>query len=289
MKTYFLSLLLTTVLFGCATQRRSGFDAGDVATSITAKDSQALKTNAKKLWQTRHVKADLEKSIETWEKLSRTDKADKETFQALAHGYYLLADTHEDDVEIKKALWEKGAAFGEKAMAMNPKFKANMDEKKSLEDSLSLLGKDDSASMYWTAANLGKWAKFSGIATQLKYKGRIKALIHSVEKVNPTYFHGAVARYWGGFFAVAPSFAGGDLKKSLESFNKSMKQAPHYLGTKVLMAEVYYTKKQDRKSFEKVLKEVIATSDNISKELMPENVLEKRKAQKLLKKVDDLF
>jgi hypothetical protein len=81
MKTYLLSLLLTTVLFGCATQRRSGFDAGDTATSITAKDSQALKTNAKKLWQTRHVKADLEKSIETWEKLSRTDKADKETFQ----------------------------------------------------------------------------------------------------------------------------------------------------------------------------------------------------------------
>ena len=55
------------------------------------------------------------------------------------------------------------------------------------------------------------------------------------------------------------------------------------------MAEVYYTKKQDKKAFEATLKEVLATSDSVSKELMPENVLEKKKAQSLLKKMDELF
>ncbi len=288
MKTYVLCLLLLT-LAGCASKRQSGFDSSDSVSSLSDKEAQSLKTEAKKFWATRHIKADLEQSINMWEKLSRTDKADRETYQALTHGYYLLADAHEEDLELRKSLWEKGALFGEKAMSQNPQFAANMNDKKTLEESLSLLGNDDSASMYWTAANLGKWAKFSGIATQLKYKGRIKALVEGVERVNPTFFHGAVQRYWGGYYSVAPSFAGGDMNKSLKAFTASIEQAPAYLGTKVLMAEVYYTKKQDKKAFEATLKEVIATSDSISKELMPENVLEKKKAQNLLKKIEELF
>lgn len=289
MKTYVLSLLLVSALVGCASKRQSGFDSNEALTSITQTEASALKSEAKKYWANRHIKAELEKSIATWEKLSRTSLVDRETYQALTHGYYLLADAHEEDLELRKSLWEKGAAFGEKAMAQNAEFAASMNRKKSLEESLPLLGKEDAGAMYWTAANLGKWAKFSGIATQLKYKGRIKGLVEAVEKVHPTFFHGAVQRYWGGYYSVAPSFAGGDMNKSLKAFTASIQQAPAYLGTKVLMAEVYYTKKQDKKAFEATLKEVLATSDNISKELMPENVLEKRKAEKLLKNIDELF
>jgi hypothetical protein len=277
------------VFSSCATDRRSGLEGGDVISTMTAKEAEALKKEAKSLWAKRHLKEELEKSIAVWEKLSRTDQADRETFQALTHGYYLLADAHEEDVEIKKVLWEKGAMFGEKAMAMNPKFQEMISSKKSVEEALSALEKADAAGIYWTDANLGKWAKLSGIATQLKYKGRIKALIETVEKLDPTFFHGAVARYWGAFYAVAPSFAGGDLNKSKKSFELSLQQAPQYLGTKVLMAEVYYTKKQDKKAFEKTLQEVLATADNVYPALMPENVIEKRKAQNLLKKIDELF
>ena len=289
MKTYFLSLVLVSALVGCASSRRSGFDAKDAVTQVSSKEVNQLKTQARAAWGERHIKEKLQDSINKWEQLSRTSGADGETFRALTHGYYLLADTHEEDIEIKKALWEKGAAFGERAMAMNPAFKAAMDKKSSLEDALYLLGKEDAGAMYWTAANLGKWAKHSGIATQLKYKTRIKALITATEKVNPTFFHGAIARYWGAFYAVAPGFAGGDINKSEKSFKKSLEQAPQYLGTKVLMAEVYYTKKQDKAAFVKILKEVLATKDDISKELTPENILEKRKAEKLLKQVDELF
>ena len=288
MKYVVLSLVLLA-FGGCASKRQSGFESTDTLSSVSEKEAQGLKAEAKKFWANRHIKTELEQSINMWEKLSRTDKADRETFQALTHAYYLLADAHEEDLELRKSLWEKGALFGEKAMAQNPQFAANMNEKKTLEESLSLLTKDDAAAMYWTAANLGKWAKFSGIATQLKYKGRIKALVEAVEKVNPTFFHGAVQRYWGGYYSVAPSFAGGDMNKSLKAFNASIAEAPAYLGTKVLMAEVYYTKKQDKKAFIATLNEVLATSDTISKELMPENVLEKKKAQNLLKKIDELF
>jgi Tfp pilus assembly protein PilF len=88
---------------------------------------------------------------------------------------------------------------------------------------------------------------------------------------------------------VAPSFAGGDLNKSKQQFEKSLKMAPEYQGTKVLMADVYFTKKGDKASFEKVLKEVLASKDDNHPEIGPENALEKKKAEKLLKNMDELF
>jgi hypothetical protein len=55
------------------------------------------------------------------------------------------------------------------------------------------------------------------------------------------------------------------------------------------MADVYFTKKGDKESFEKALKEVLASSQDTHAELGPENALEKKKAEKLLKNIDDLF
>src|SRR5690606_2489359 len=131
--------------------------------------------------------------------------------------------------------------------------------------------------IYWSAAALGKWAKAAGIATQLKHKTRIKAQIERVEKLSPDFFYGAPSRFWGAYYAVAPSFAGGDLNKSKTHFDKSIKLAPEYLGTKVLMAEVYYTKKGDKKAFEAMLREVLSSKADQHPELGPENMLEKKK------------
>jgi hypothetical protein len=114
-------------------------------------------------------------------------------------------------------------------------------------------------------------------------------LISKVEEFDPSFFYAAAARYWGAFYAVAPSFAGGDIKKSKESFEKSILLAPTYLGTQVLFAELYDTKKMDKKSFALRLKKVIETPDNIDPAIMPENFIEKRKAKKLLAEMPQLF
>ncbi len=143
--------------------------------------------------------------------------------------------------------------------------------------------------MYWTAASWGKWAKSSGITAQLKYKTRIKAMISGVEKLQPDYFFGAVPRYWGSFYAVAPTFAGGDIKKSKVHFDKSLKVAPEYQGTKVLMAELYWTKQGNKKEFKRLLDEVVSSTSEAHPEIGPENMIEKKKAQKLLQNMDELF
>ncbi len=276
------------VAVSCAS-RQAGWESQTKAVEITSAEKATLTKKAKELWAKRAETEKLKESLETFEQIHRSQPNDLETLTYLTRGYYFLADSHIEDIEKKKSTYEKAAAFGEKAMATNEAFKKKVDSGKTVEESLDTLTEREVPAIYWSAASLGKWAKASGIAAALKYKTRIKAMIDRVEKLKGDYFYGAAQRYWGGFYAVAPSFAGGDLKKSKINFDKSISIAPEYIGTKVLMAEVYWTKAGDKKQFELTLKDALNSSFDNHPELGPENIWEKKKAKKLLDKMDDLF
>jgi tetratricopeptide (TPR) repeat protein len=280
--------LCSLLLFSCAS-RNSGWDNKTQIVTLTEKELKTLKDESLKNWKGRGDKEVLLKALSNFQSLHAAQPNDLETLVYLTRGYYLLADCHLENIEEKKKYYEVAASFGEKAMALNDKFKESVKSGKTVEESLGLLTKNEVPAIYWTAASLGKWAKFTGIAAALKYKTTIKAMINTVEKLQPDYFYGATSRYWGGFYAIAPSFAGGDMNKSKDQFEKSLKIAPEYLGTKVLMADVYFTKVGKKKEFEQTLKDVIASKFDTHPELGPENSLEKKKAQKLLEKMDDLF
>jgi hypothetical protein len=283
-------VLLTLFLFAisCAT-RQAGWENQTKTIEIDSSEKVALVKKAKDLWGKRAETKSLMEALDAFEQLHKAQPEDLETLTYLTRGHYFLADSHIDDVEKKKIVYEKAAAFGEKAMATNEAFKKKVASGKNVEESLDTLTEREVPAIYWTAASLGKWAKASGIAAALKYKTRIKAMIERVEKLKSDYFFGAAPRYWGGFYAVAPSFAGGDLKKSKMNFDKSISIAPEYIGTRVLMAEVYWTKAGNKKQFEQTLKEVLDSNYDNHPELGPENIWEKKKAKKLLGNKDELF
>jgi len=283
-----LFLMLSLVIVGCAT-REAGWNKKTELVSLSEGEQKALLKEAQFLWNKRLQTESLTEALSKFELLHSANPANLEYLIYLTRGYYFLADAHLENPESKKINFEKATSFGELAMATNINFKDEVASGKSVEESLKKLTKKEIPAMYWTAASLGKWAKAAGIATQLKYKGRIRGLIEQVEKLDPAYFYSAPARFWGAFYAVAPSFAGGDLNKSKIHFDKSLKEAPDYLGTKVLYAEVYLTKKGDKAGFEKVLREVLESKADQHGDIGPENAMEKKKAEKLLEKMDDLF
>jgi Tfp pilus assembly protein PilF len=280
--------LLCLFFVACAS-RDSGWDKKTTSVSMTSTEAANLKKEALELWQGRVEQNKLQGALANFERLHAANPAELESLIYLTRGYYFLADSHLQDIEQKKKNYETAASYGEKAMATNREFKESVQAGKSVEESLGALTEKEVPAIYWTAASLGKWAKASGIAAALKYKTRIKAMVERVERLQPDYFFAAPSRYWGGFYSVAPSFAGGDMKKSKTQFEKSLKMAPEYQGTKVLMAEVYYTKEGKKKEFEQTLKEVLNSKFDNHPEIGPENALEKKKAEKLLSKMDDLF
>jgi hypothetical protein len=280
--------LLCLFLAACAS-RDAGWDKKTTSVSMSSTEMKSVKEKALYGWKERVSKDSLQSSLSSFEKLHAADPENLETLIYLTRGYYFLADSHIDNMDEKIKTYEKAANFGEKAMATNAAFSDSVKSGKKVEEAVSVLGVQEVPAIYWTAASLGKWAKATGIAAALKYKTRIKAMIERVEKLQPTYFFGAPARYWGGFFAVAPSFAGGDMKKSKIQFDKSLKMAPEYQGTKVLMADVYFTKVGKKAEFEKILKEVLASKHDNHPEIGPENALEKKKAKRLLENMEELF
>lgn len=287
MKPVWLMLLVLT--FVSCTTRKAGWEKSQTAKEMSAADFKQSEDQAMQLWKQRYNLDSLKQSLEIFKELHAARPEDIEILTYLTRGHYLMADAHLEDADEKKKVFEQAASFGEMGMALNPEFKASVDEDEDVVKALKYITVREVPIVYWTAASLGKWAKMTGIAAALKYKTRIKGMIEKVEALQPDYFYGAVPRYWGGFYAVAPSFAGGDINKSGKKFDESLKMAPHYLGTKVLKAELYWTKMSDKKAFIKELEEVIATKDDIVADLTPENMLEKKKAKKLLSQKNDLF
>lgn len=282
-----LVILCLAFITGCAS-RTAGWMQGGDQIKLSEQETKSLKSEAMKAWEQRHEKASLEKALAAFEKLSQSTRDNFEYLTYLTRGYYFLADAHYKDVDQKKKYWEMGTSYGEKALATNPDFSKAMQEGGKVEDHLDKLGKKEVPAMYWTAANLGKWAKNSGIATTLKYKNRIRTLVATVEKLQEDYFFAAAHRYWGSYYAVAPSFAGGSMPKSKESYEKSIKLAPGYLGTKVLYASLYMTKKGDKDGFKRLLNDVI--NAKLKKDaIYSENVVEQRKAKDMLKNMNEMF
>ena len=253
---------------------------------LTSAEGNLMKAEALRMWQKRDVQESLEESLSKFEQALAADPENIELLTYLARGYFTLAELHLDNKDLKMKNFEKAIEFGERGMATNPEFKKRA--KDDIKGAIEKLSDREVPITFWTAASRGKWSKLNGVMSSLKYKDQIISMIKKVESLRPNFYYGAVPRYWGGFYAVAPRIAGGDMKKSKENFKKAMEMSPEYLGTKVLYAELYCVEKDDKKEFKKQLQEVIA-APNGPVEITPENILEKRKAEKLLNNIDDIF
>lgn len=253
---------------------------------IGTKESNLLKIEGKRLWGDRVNESSLQESLSKFELALSGAQEDLEILTYLTRGYYLLGDLHQTNKDLQKKSFEKAREYGERGLSLNEEYKKNAE--RDIEKALLKLQDKEVSIAFWTAAALGKWARLNGILSSMKYKNQILATIKQVEKMRPDFYYGAVPRYWGGFYAVAPGIAGGSMKKSKENFKKAMEMAPEYLGTKVLYAELYLTEEDEKKEFKEVLLEVIQ-APNGPAEITPENMLEKKKAERLLEEIDKLF
>jgi hypothetical protein len=289
-----LLVLSALVLSACAGRTAAWESDKQIssAPAVSVDEATQLEQKADALFAERSELAKAEAAAAAYaEVASKSPTADR--LAKLSRANYFLADGHYGLLGRKDDMlkhYEKGLEAGEQGLVLaSPEFAKLMKEGGKVEDAIKVVDIKAVPSIYWYATNLGRWARAEGMTKLLFYKDKIRAYMTKVVELDPTYFHGAPYRYFGAYYAVAPAFAGGDLKKSEENFNKSLEAAPNYLSTKVLMAEALMTKKQDRATFEKLLKEVVAADPASIPEVAPEQAVEKAKAAKLLTQVDDLF
>jgi tetratricopeptide (TPR) repeat protein len=269
---------------GCATYQSGLKTAETAATADTSYEA------AKTIWTNeRGTGEGLQKAIDALEAVVAAEPHNQEALTLLSRSYYFLADGYTTDAEVKSGLFEKGVTLGERAMAADPAFKAKVESGTKPADAVAVLQKDDQMAIYWTASNLGKWARSKGFSTLVKYKGYVAKLMTHCLALDETAYHAGPVRYWGAFYAVAPSFAGGDLDKSKEMYDKALKMSPENFATYVLYADTYATKVQDRALFERLLKHVVETPSDVLPDMVPEQDVEKKKAQAFLDNISEYF
>jgi hypothetical protein len=278
--------------FGCAGRKaawKDGDGGQDGASAGT--ETAALIAKGDEHWGKRTDPAAIRAAVAEWEKAAAVEPKNMELLVRLTRGYYFLADGYLRGNEKEYlVIMDKAVKWGEKAMvAASPEFEAKMRDGGKIPEAVKLVPKAGVPAMYWYASALGKWAKMKGFAVLLGQKDNVKATMDRCLELEPTFYYGGPHRYFGAFYAVAPSFAGGDLEKSKVHFNKSLEIAPTYVGTKVLWAAELSTKLQDEDTFETLLNEVLAAPDDSIPELTPEIIVEKGKAKELLAQQSELF
>ena len=282
-----MSTMTASLLFTACGKKPGSYQIQNAAEQQDA----SLGQQAEELWNQRADKDKLVEAMNAYEQLFAQNPTDKNIASRLVRGWYFYGDAYESEVEAKRAAWDKAISFGQVCLNLNPDYAAMVAKDGNKEAAASVLTIEDVPCTYWTASALGKWAKAGGLATTLKHIGVAKAYIAQVEKLDAGYFYGAVNRYWGAYYAGLPSFAGQDLERSQQEFMKSMEIAPDYLGTRILYADYWATKNQDKiEVFDEMVQYVMQVDvDALNPDLKPENLAEKKKAEELWAQREDKF
>lgn len=283
---------------GCGGSREAAWDttpATSAERTISADQRSALEQEAQAAWSGRDEEASVRTAIAKYSAITEADPADHEAWVMLSRSYYFLADCHlrfdESKEEEFMSSFEHGTDAAEHALiAVSDDFAQRMRAGTRIEEALEVLDASAVPGLYWRASNLGKWASADGFATLLSYKDEIRAVMARCLELDREYYYWGPDRYFGVFYGRAPSFAGGDVARSREHFETSLRHAPHYFATRVLMAQDYAVKAQDRATFDEQLAYVLEHDpEEGGPDIAPENRCEQRKARELLARADELF
>jgi tetratricopeptide (TPR) repeat protein len=288
---------LAALVASCGSTRESAWDTstGSVQLDDAARAQVAqLMAAADAAYANRGDQAQAKAAIDAWTKAAEIDPTNVAALNELTHAIYFYADCHlrfdEDNPEAYKNMHEQGTRAAERALsAMSPAFAEKMAAGERIEDAISVLNASAVPALYWRSSNLGRWATLESFATLLSYKDEIREIMEFCLANNPDYFYSGPNRYFGIFYAKAPGFAGGDMKKSAAFFNTAIEAYPNYYGTRILMAEEWAVKEDNRPLFEELVNYVLKGDPNVIPEIVPESLCEQRKAKKLMAEIDDTF
>lgn len=201
----------------------------------------------------------------------------------LARAHLLWGDYFSDNESERCAAWESGSQWAEKALTFNPVFKSRVVHQKLPPiQALDTLATKDAEPLFWFATATEKWSHCKGVSTELQYKDRIKKMMDRVAQLDSSGHQGSIYRYYGVLYSQIPGFNSEDLALSKTHFEKAILSDPTNFTHRTQFAQYYAKKIDDEDLFRNQLEWVIQTIPNRHKEDYPEQILEQRRAQKIL-------
>jgi len=282
-----VALLILPALVACGKSRQVRASAAVERSKVPAK----LPADVEKAWKNRHEKADLIAALNGMEAFDKENPQFTDVKLNICKGYYLLADGHlwlemndsnEGDIKKKQGdAYDKGIQYCELALQLNPALRAEVEKGVEIEKALDKLGVDDIDALYWRYASLGKWSYIQGITTLVGNRPKFSAMIKRVEELETQmgkkYFFDATLRYQAVGNAISPT---GDKKKADQQFELAIKNNPNYFAVRNIYAGARLKGNEDE--FKKQVDYVMKGNPKSHPEIESEQIVEQRKAKKLL-------
>ncbi len=289
-------MCVAAIVAACGETREGSWETaqtGALDDATKAKVADLLQ-QANVAWDGRADMNQAKAAVHALEAATALDPGNAEALANLSHAMYFYADCHlrfdESNPDLYKKTHEEGIRAAERALsAMSPAFAQEMAAGALMEDAVKVLDRDAVPALYWYSSNLGRWATLESFATLLSYKDQVRGVMEFCLNNNPSYWYQAPDRYFGIFYARSPSFAGGDMKKSAQHFNISIEAQPNYWGTRILMAEEWAIKEDNKELFLELIDYVLEGDPNVIPYIKPENLCEQRKARILKDDIDEYF
>lgn len=284
---------------GCGGSRTAAWDEETTGRGEVTADAQAVHDAAlaegEAAWAERENPDRLRAAIDAWTRAVEAVPSDWELWQRLGRAQYFLADGYlsfDPALEAETTtMYQTALTSTERSLAEHfPAFAERMRNGEPVnEEALALIDPSGVPALYWRASALGRWARRDGFATVLAYKDEIRAIMTHCLNNDRHYYHAGPDRYFGAFYSVAPTYAGGDLDRSRQHFEYAIGVEPNFFGTHVLFGMEYAVKAQDRELFTTQLNLAINGDPDVLPEVRPEQLAEMRKAREGLARIDELF
>ncbi|MBI5245070.1 MAG: hypothetical protein HY922_15510 [Elusimicrobia bacterium] len=223
-----------------------------------------------------------------------SDPSNPKLLKSLSEGFigYAFLFLEDEQPDRARGFYLRGASYALR-LAQRSSALRGMEslEPAALDAALKRAGPKDVPGLYWTAYAWAGWADLSkddpNALAALPKAARIMA---RVLELDPGFQYGGPDLWFGVYYAARPKIAGGDLVKAKAHFDAAIaRSGGQFLTAKLLCAKFYAVGALDEELFRKLNSEVLDAPADALPQARLANEVAKRKAKKLLEKMNELF
>ncbi len=210
-----------------------------------------------------------------------------------AQAYYGISYGFNEDSDIDRAerFYQRGLDHGLIALQLQGLKDPENQAFAEFEQQLQKLGKDEVATLFWTAMN---WAKLIDLnrddTERLMQLPKPTAMMQRVIELDETFYFGSAHMYFGVYYGSRAPTLGGNFKKSEQHFDKAREITNGKLLVADLLQAQYLSRQRlDQKDFHDRLTKIIDAPEDLYPEATMLNQISKRKAKLLLNKESQWF
>lgn len=245
---------------------------------------------AEQAWKDRANPAQLDLAITRWKEAARRAPS-ADLYVRLARAFHFRARSPAaTDPASRLGALDQGTKAAEVALGLNsPELVTRVRHGQRWKEAMVGVGPQGVAALYWYGANLGAWAEQKGWREQQVHAPRVRAAMARCVELDSGFHQAAPLSHLAAMHAAGPILGGQDLELSEMLFKQALLRAPGSLSARVLMASTWCVQTGNKARFKRLLEEVLAADPALAPDLVPEQLLDKRQAEDLLRQLNRLF